>query len=193
LYIFKWQLKWQHVSFSFDVVDDEGMMILQLAAFPVHPSNVTSLCLTFTSQVMHLCVYKYFILELWKFSPSPPCESYFSELYKELFRINNVCISGCLPIYSFAFNEWPEDEHGSIVSVIVSLEHTRRFHIPPIFAYWHLTKYLSCQGMANQIVGNLHTSYVNSDFEPGVHFEDKSIPFAVPTLTASIGLVVKTK
>jgi len=142
---------------------------------------------------MHLCVYKYFILELWKFSPSPPCESYFSELYKELFRINNVCISGCLPIYSFAFNEWPEDEHGSIVSVIVSLEHTRRFHIPTTFAYWHLTKYLSCQGMANQIVGNLHTSYVNSDFEPGVHFEDKSIPFAVPTLTASIGLVVKTK
>lgn len=38
VYIFKWQLKWQHVSFSFELVD--GMMILQLAAFPVHPSNI---------------------------------------------------------------------------------------------------------------------------------------------------------
>lgn len=73
------------------------------------------------------------------------------------------------------------------MSVIVRLEHTHRYSIPMPFAYWHLTKYLSCQGMANQIVGNLHTSYVNSDFEPGIHIADKSISFSVPTLTASIG------
>lgn len=117
-FVFVWSRRWVR-RWGVDAFDDD----LAAGCFAVHPSNVTSSHLT--SHAMHYAFINISYLGMKEWSQTP-CESYFWEPCKDSSRINNVCISGCLPIYSFAFNEWPEDEHESIVSVAVSLEHTRR-------------------------------------------------------------------